>query len=294
MSENLTESENKLDALNRKKNMNSRKTLLPLFIYMIFRKESDEDHRLTGEDLIERLAQSPYNLTVERKSLARTLNLLADSDLGIVEPEKKGGGYYYSEIEALMTSSDDLDDIDDSYDIYDEEDMAELYDSAVEMIEKFDVDYITVSQIQRELGVRYDIAVTLFNQLKENGWFLYKEEGLYGLNHLRMNRWEQHITELSHQEISMLSFDNVSAYQKLGELVKLVKSDGQLCYFYARKYGYENWQIKGFVAKDMGKGYTLYINPEDEAWFEAKLNACEDLKELGRNVLLLHNWTMWL
>lgn len=293
MFENLTESEKKLDMQNRRKSMNSRKTLLPLYIYMILCNESNENHRLTGEDLRNRLMQSPYDLTVERKALARTLNLLADSDLGIIKPEKKGGGYYCSERMVAVPYADDLDSEDDSYDIYDEEDMIELYDSAVEMIKIIDVDYITVSQIQRELGVRYDIAVTLYNQLKENDWYLYKASP--GMYHLRMNRWEQRITELSHQEISMLSFDNVSAYQKSGvEDVKLVKSDGQLCYFNARKYGYENWKIKGFVAKDMGKGYTLFVKPVDDAWIEAKLKACEDMKELGRNVLLLHNWTIWI
>lgn len=169
MSEKLTESEKNLDAKNRKKSMNSRKTLLPLYIYMILRNESNENHRLTGEDLIDRLTQSPYNLAVERKSLARTLKLLADTDLGIVAPDKRGGGYYYSKKTALATA------FGEPYHIFDEDDRKEyyedLYEGALELLRTKDIgDYYTIIQLQRHKGIGYNSAFKTCEKLKENGY----------------------------------------------------------------------------------------------------------------------------
>ena len=72
--------------------MNDRKRLVPLFVYQILKDHSSPHKRLTQCDLIARLDAYPYALSIERKSLSRTLHLLADADIGI--HSSRSGSWY--------------------------------------------------------------------------------------------------------------------------------------------------------------------------------------------------------
>lgn len=64
-------------------NINSRKSLLPLFVYQILVASSNSFHHLTQSEIIEMLEEYPYGITVDRRALGRILATLAEEDLGI-------------------------------------------------------------------------------------------------------------------------------------------------------------------------------------------------------------------
>ena len=63
----------------RKKN--SRARLLPLYLYMILNE--NRGRHFTQNELIERLEAYPYEVSVERKSLSRTLHTMEEEFLGV-------------------------------------------------------------------------------------------------------------------------------------------------------------------------------------------------------------------
>ena len=89
--ENMTDEER--DEYYRPKKKNSRKTLLPLFIYLILQRYTDDDHPMSQQQLLERLAAHPYELTVERKALSRALHTMEEDGVGIVTDGKNGAWY---------------------------------------------------------------------------------------------------------------------------------------------------------------------------------------------------------
>ena len=72
--------------------MNSRKQLAPLFVYEILKNCSNSCRRLTQNEILRRLDAFPYQLSIERKALGRTLHLLEDSDLGV--HNSRNGSWY--------------------------------------------------------------------------------------------------------------------------------------------------------------------------------------------------------
>lgn len=76
-------SQQELDDLYRPKRSNSRKSLAPLFIYFILKQYTDSVTHLHQKDIIARLEQYPYEITLERKALSRILHNLMDSQLYI-------------------------------------------------------------------------------------------------------------------------------------------------------------------------------------------------------------------
>lgn len=89
--ENMTDEE--IDAYYRPRKQNSRKSLLPLFVYLILKDHSNAEKPLRQQDIIEYLSLSPYELNVERKSISRVIHSLVDSCIGIKDDRKLGTWY---------------------------------------------------------------------------------------------------------------------------------------------------------------------------------------------------------
>ena len=84
-------SDEELDALHRpQKNANSRKSMLPLFVYLILKQHSDSEHPLKQQEIIAYLADEPYEILVERKALSRVIHNLKSSQLGIYTDKHRG------------------------------------------------------------------------------------------------------------------------------------------------------------------------------------------------------------
>ncbi len=82
-----------IDAYYRPKKQNNRKSLLPLFVYLILKKYSSSERPLQQQDIIDYLAAGPYEIKVERKAISRVIHSLEDSDLGIHSVHKRGVWY---------------------------------------------------------------------------------------------------------------------------------------------------------------------------------------------------------
>ena len=63
--------------------MNTRKSMLPLFVYMIVTQQSDAENPLSQKDILTRLSDRPYEIVVERKAVGRIVHNLAEANLGI-------------------------------------------------------------------------------------------------------------------------------------------------------------------------------------------------------------------
>ena len=72
-----------IDEFYRPKKANSRKTLVPLFVYLILREYSSAEKHLTQNEILAYLREDPYEVVIERKALGRVIHLLTDSQLGI-------------------------------------------------------------------------------------------------------------------------------------------------------------------------------------------------------------------
>ena len=83
--EKMTEDEVEdfFDELYSLKKVNKRKSLAPLFIYLILKEESSEEKHLSQEDIADRLRRMPYEIELERKAIGRIIHNLVDSGLGI-------------------------------------------------------------------------------------------------------------------------------------------------------------------------------------------------------------------
>ena len=84
-------SEEELDELHRpRKNANSRKSMVSLFVYLILKQHSDSEHPLKQQEILSYLAEEPYEITVERKALSRVIQNLKSSQLGIYTDKHRG------------------------------------------------------------------------------------------------------------------------------------------------------------------------------------------------------------
>ncbi len=83
--ENMTDEEEEAfwDEYYRKKPCNQNKSLAPLYIYLILKQNSSFDHPLKQKDIQKMLAEHPYEVTLERKAVARIINSLCDAGLEI-------------------------------------------------------------------------------------------------------------------------------------------------------------------------------------------------------------------
>lgn len=83
-------SDEELDALSRPRNANSRKSVVPLFVYLILMQHSSSEHPLKQHEIISYLADEPYEVVIERKALSRVIHNLKDSQLGIYTDKHRG------------------------------------------------------------------------------------------------------------------------------------------------------------------------------------------------------------
>lgn len=75
------------------KKKNSRKSLVPLYVYLILKEQSDSSRPLKQVDLIRILKEYPYEISMERKALGRIIHNLEDSEIGIYTEPHKGCWY---------------------------------------------------------------------------------------------------------------------------------------------------------------------------------------------------------
>ena len=80
------------DYLYRPLKQNSRKSLAPVFVYLILVNYSGPDHHISQKGLIN-LLERRYEITIERKALGRIIHGLADSGLGIFFSKRDGCWY---------------------------------------------------------------------------------------------------------------------------------------------------------------------------------------------------------
>ena len=90
--------DDELDELYRPRKMNSRKSLTPLFVYMILMEHSSVDHPLRQKEILDYLREYPYEIVIERKALSRIIHNLTDSGLKI-HSDAKTGVWYESSVE---------------------------------------------------------------------------------------------------------------------------------------------------------------------------------------------------
>ncbi len=95
--EKMTEEEveDLYDEIYSRKKVNKRKSLAPLFIYLILTEESSEDRHLSQDEIADRLRKMPYEIELERKAIGRIIHNLVDSGLGIYS--LRGYGTWHSE-----------------------------------------------------------------------------------------------------------------------------------------------------------------------------------------------------
>ena len=75
--------EEELDEYYRPKKTNSRKSMAPLFVYLILIKHSDCSRHLRQQDILRLLEKNPYEIRMERKALSRIIHNLIDSQLSV-------------------------------------------------------------------------------------------------------------------------------------------------------------------------------------------------------------------
>ncbi len=76
-------SDEQLDEYYKPKKGNSRKSLAPLFVYLILKEKSSAEKPLRQKDILEILSGFPYEIKIERKALSRIIHGLCDSQLSI-------------------------------------------------------------------------------------------------------------------------------------------------------------------------------------------------------------------
>ena len=85
--------EDVLDSYSNPVSVNTRKSMASLFVYLILKEHSSNDHPMKQQDILDALADRPYEIVLERKALGRTLHNLADSNLGIYTDRRRGAWY---------------------------------------------------------------------------------------------------------------------------------------------------------------------------------------------------------
>ena len=83
-------SEEELDELCRPQKANTRKSLAPLFVFEILTKHSDSKTHLRQNDILKKLSEYPYEISLERKALSRIIHNLIDSPGFAVFQDKSG------------------------------------------------------------------------------------------------------------------------------------------------------------------------------------------------------------
>ena len=85
-----TDDDELLDKLYRPLKQNKRKTMAPLFVYLILKEHSSSAKHLRQNEILKYLQNMPYEITIERKALSRTIHNLVDSQLCVHTDTKTG------------------------------------------------------------------------------------------------------------------------------------------------------------------------------------------------------------
>ena len=85
--------EDVLDSYSNPVSVNTRKSMASLFVYLVLKERTSEGNPMKQQDILNALAESPYEIVLERKALGRTLHNLADSGLGIRTDAKLGSWF---------------------------------------------------------------------------------------------------------------------------------------------------------------------------------------------------------
>ncbi len=86
-----------IDELYRPIKSNGRKSLASLFIYLVLKEHTDEDHHFTIEEVREYLAED-YELNLDRKTVSKYVHGLANEDRTFIwDSRNKRDGVWYSE-----------------------------------------------------------------------------------------------------------------------------------------------------------------------------------------------------
>ena len=73
------------------KKANKRKMLVPLYVYMILKDHTSPGRHFTYSEILRRLEEYPYEITIERKALGRIIHMLEEEEtLGIINTRNDG------------------------------------------------------------------------------------------------------------------------------------------------------------------------------------------------------------
>ena len=86
-------SEEELDELFRPQKMNSRKSMAPLFVFLILQEKSSPEKHMRQQEILAELSKFPYEIILERKALSRIIHNLVDSQVGIFSDLRSGVWY---------------------------------------------------------------------------------------------------------------------------------------------------------------------------------------------------------
>ena len=75
-------------------NENRRKRLAPIFICQILRENTNSRKHLKQQEIIDRLEEYPYELSLERKAVGRILHLLEEEDFLDICLDRATGAWY--------------------------------------------------------------------------------------------------------------------------------------------------------------------------------------------------------
>ncbi len=89
----LNMSEEELDELFRPQKMNSRKSMAPLFVFLILQEKTGPQKHMRQQEILAELASFPYEIILERKALSRIIHNLADSQVGVCSDSRTGAWY---------------------------------------------------------------------------------------------------------------------------------------------------------------------------------------------------------
>ena len=71
---------------------NGKKSLASLYIYLMLRDESSENHPFDADELLTRL-EDEQGIVMEKQAVVRAVKLLADSDIHVFYRARKGAWY---------------------------------------------------------------------------------------------------------------------------------------------------------------------------------------------------------
>ena len=81
-----------IDEFYRPQKSNNRKSLAPLYVYIILTQHSSPERHLSQQEIIDRL-RDDYEIELERKAVSRIIHTLSGEGIGIKNISKEGAWY---------------------------------------------------------------------------------------------------------------------------------------------------------------------------------------------------------